>query len=118
MTWKPNNSPHTGRVLLCLTPRKHNRCTHEWKQCCFFFFQALCNIYSLLKVRQSRFFIWTFWDICRMQYEGSNLKCGLQKTGLLFMGKFRELFEHIDFTSLYVRERQASWNRGKLKQFL
>jgi hypothetical protein len=26
---KPNNNPHTGRVLLHLTPRKHDRCTHE-----------------------------------------------------------------------------------------
>jgi hypothetical protein len=29
MTWKPNNNPHTGKVLLCLTPRKHNRCARK-----------------------------------------------------------------------------------------
>jgi hypothetical protein len=29
MTLKPNNSPDTGRLLLHLTPRKHDRCAHK-----------------------------------------------------------------------------------------
>jgi hypothetical protein len=29
MTLKPNNSPHSGRVLLCLAPRKHDNCAHK-----------------------------------------------------------------------------------------
>jgi hypothetical protein len=33
-----SNNPHTGRVLLWLTPRKHDRCACEWKQCCLFSF--------------------------------------------------------------------------------
>jgi hypothetical protein len=37
MTLKPNNNPHNGRALLHLTPKKHNSCTREWKQCCLFF---------------------------------------------------------------------------------
>jgi hypothetical protein len=38
MMLKPNNDPHTGSVLICLTPGKHNKCTCEWKQCCLFFY--------------------------------------------------------------------------------
>jgi hypothetical protein len=37
MTLKPNNSPHTGRVLLHLTPSKHYRCACEWRQYHFFY---------------------------------------------------------------------------------
>jgi hypothetical protein len=56
MTLKPNYNPHTGRVLLHLTPRKHDRCAHEGKQCCLFFRTSRhCALCSLLKVSQSRF---------------------------------------------------------------
>jgi hypothetical protein len=85
MTSYPNNSPHTRRVLLRLATRKHKRCACKWKQCCLFFFffiiKAFCTMNSLLKVRQLiKVFIWQFWDVCRMQYKESDLKCGLQKT--------------------------------------
>jgi hypothetical protein len=40
MGLKPNNIPHTGRVLLRLTPRKHESMTWEWKQCCLFFWSS------------------------------------------------------------------------------
>jgi hypothetical protein len=57
ITLKPNNNPHTGRVLLRLAPRKHKRCTCKWKQYCLFFaiIKALSITNSLLKVRHSRF---------------------------------------------------------------
>jgi hypothetical protein len=29
MTLKPNNNPQTGRVLLYLAPRKHDRCARK-----------------------------------------------------------------------------------------
>jgi hypothetical protein len=32
-----NNNPHSGKVLLRVAPRKHDRCSHEWKQCCLIF---------------------------------------------------------------------------------
>jgi hypothetical protein len=88
MTLKPNNNPHTGRILLRLAPRKPNRCAHEWKQCCLFFsiIKALCIMNLHLKVRQLiKIFIWRFWDVCRMQYEESDLKCGLREAGSSIM---------------------------------
>jgi hypothetical protein len=60
MTLKPNNNPHTGRVLLRLAPRKHDRCAREWKQCCFIFFfnhQGICIMNLLLKVSNQDFYL-------------------------------------------------------------
>jgi hypothetical protein len=88
MTLKPKNSPHTGRVLLCLAPRKHDTCANEWQQCCFFFsvIKALCTMNLLLKVRQLiKIFIWWFWDVCGMWYEESGLICGLWEAGSFIM---------------------------------
>jgi hypothetical protein len=84
MTLKPNNNPHTGRVLLRLAPRRHDRWGRERKQCCLFFstIEALCIINSLLKVRQLvNISIWRFRDVCGMRYEESDLKCGLREAG-------------------------------------
>jgi hypothetical protein len=36
MTSKPNNSPHSGRVVLRLAPKKQ-KCAQKWKQCWSFF---------------------------------------------------------------------------------
>jgi hypothetical protein len=51
---------------------------------CFFFsiIEALCVMTLLLKVGQLiEIFMWRFWDVCGMQYEESNLKCGLREAG-------------------------------------
>jgi hypothetical protein len=74
MTLKPNNIPHTGRVLLPLAPKKHNRWAYEWAQCCLFLsiIKALSIMNSLLKVRQLiKIFNWWFWDVWG---------CGMKKT--------------------------------------
>jgi hypothetical protein len=85
VTLKPNNNPHTGRLLLRLAPRKHDRSASEWKQCCLFFIlsvEALCIKNSLLKIRQLiQNFIWWFWDVCGMGYKESDLKCKLWEVG-------------------------------------
>jgi hypothetical protein len=80
MTLKPNNNPNTGRVLLHLTPRKRDRCAHEWQQCCLFFRSRHYALW-IFSWRPDKIFIWRFWDICGMQCEESDLKCGLQEAG-------------------------------------
>jgi hypothetical protein len=82
MTLKPNNNPHIGRVLLHPTPRKHNRCAREWKQCCLFFFRPSRHraLWITPKGQTIIIFTWQFWDVCGIWYEESHLKCGLQES--------------------------------------
>jgi hypothetical protein len=81
MTLKPNNNPHTGRVLRHQTPREHDRCAHEWKLCCLFS-RSLFIMNSLLTVRLLiKIFAWWFWDFYGMQYKERDLKCGLWEAG-------------------------------------
>jgi hypothetical protein len=74
---KPNNNPHTGRVLLYLAPIEHNGCAHKWKQCCLFFGQGIMH-YEFAPEGQTRFLSWCPETSagCRTKKATWNVDCG------------------------------------------
>lgn len=53
-----SNNLHSGRIVFCLAPRKHDKFGRESKQCWLFsdyLIETLCIINSLLMIRQFRF---------------------------------------------------------------